>query len=205
MTEAEWLAGDDPLRMLEYLRDQSHDRKVRLFACACCRTKWALLSDEACRVGIAQAERFADGVATRQAIKKTRRTVWDCSHVPHAMAVWHAADLWAWQGAAATAEALAPRIGSDRDAQGMEVQCELLRDIFGNPFRPVAVDPEWLTSTVVALARGVYDDRAFDRLPILADALQDAGCEDADILAHCRGDGPHVRGCWVVDLMLGKT
>ena len=87
----------------------------------------------------------------------------------------------------------------------MEVQCELLRDIFGNPFRPVAVDPEWLTSTVVALARGVYDDRAFDRLPILADALQDAGCEDADILAHCRGDGPHVRGCWVVDLMLGKT
>ena len=80
-----------------------------------------------------------------------------------------------------------------------------LRDIFGNPFRPVAVDPTWLTSTAVALARGIYDDRAFDRLPILADALQDAGCENADVLDHCRGPGPHVRGCWVVDLVLGKS
>jgi len=83
-------------------------------------------------------------------------------------------------------------------------QVSLLRDIFGNPFRPVAVDPEWLTSTVVALARGIYDDRAFDRLPILADALQDAGYENEDVLNHCRGPGPHVRGCWVVDLLLGK-
>ena len=85
------------------------------------------------------------------------------------------------------------------------LQRSLLFDIFGNPFRPVAIDPDWLTSTVVALARGIYDDRAFDRLPILADALQDAGCENADVLTHCRGDGPHVRGCWVVDLLLGKT
>ncbi|WP_246173617.1 hypothetical protein [Limnoglobus roseus] len=83
-------------------------------------------------------------------------------------------------------------------------QAWLLRDIFGNPFRPVACDPAWRTSTAVGLAEVIYDDRAFDRLPILADALQDAGCEDADILAHCRGDGPHVRGCWVVDLVLGK-
>ncbi|MBX3398315.1 MAG: hypothetical protein KF873_06205 [Gemmataceae bacterium] len=80
-----------------------------------------------------------------------------------------------------------------------------MRDIFGNPFRPVAVDPAWLTSTAVAIAQGIYDDRAFDRLPILADALQDAGCENADILAHCRSEGPHVRGCWVVDLVLGKS
>jgi hypothetical protein len=81
----------------------------------------------------------------------------------------------------------------------------LISDIFGNPFRPVAVDPAWRTSTTVGIARGIYDDRAFDRLPILADALQDAGCENADILDHCRGDGPHVRGCWVVDLVLGKS
>jgi len=86
----------------------------------------------------------------------------------------------------------------------MAAQSQLLRDIFGNPFRPVTVDPEWLTSTVVALARGIYDERAFDRLPILADALQDAGCETADVLDHCRGPGPHARGCWVVDLLLGK-
>jgi hypothetical protein len=84
------------------------------------------------------------------------------------------------------------------------VQCMLLRDVFGNPFRSVAVDAAWLTSDVVALARGIYDERAFDRMPILADALQDAGCDNDDILTHCRGSGPHVRGCWVVDLLLGK-
>jgi hypothetical protein len=76
---------------------------------------------------------------------------------------------------------------------------------FGDVRRPVAVDPAWLTSTVVSLAEGIYAERAFDRLPILADALQDAGCEVADMLEHCRGPGPHVRGCWVVDLLLGKT
>ncbi|OWK45371.1 hypothetical protein FRUB_01702 [Fimbriiglobus ruber] len=80
----------------------------------------------------------------------------------------------------------------------------LLRDIFGNPFRPPSVDPAWLTSTVLALARQMYDARDFALIPILADALQDAGCDSDDILAHCRGDGPHVRGCWVVDLLLGK-
>ena len=81
----------------------------------------------------------------------------------------------------------------------------ILRDIIGNPFRPVVVDLGWLTSTVLALATGIYADRAFDRMPILADALQDAGCDNDDMLTHCRGDGPHVRGCWVVDLLLGKS
>jgi hypothetical protein len=81
----------------------------------------------------------------------------------------------------------------------------MLHCIFGNPFRPVSFDPNWRTSTVVALAEGVYADRAFDRLPILADALEDAGCGHPDILAHCRGPGPHARGCWVVDLVLGKS
>jgi hypothetical protein len=69
----------------------------------------------------------------------------------------------------------------------------------------VTLDPSWRTSTVVALAEGIYADRAFDRLPILADALQDAGCGNEDMLAHCRSDGPHARGCWVVDLILGKS
>ena len=82
--------------------------------------------------------------------------------------------------------------------------CELLRDIFGNPFRATAFDPSWRTSTASAIARGMYESRDFSAMTILADALQDAGCEDADTLAHCRGDGPHVRGCWVVDLVLGR-
>jgi hypothetical protein len=80
-----------------------------------------------------------------------------------------------------------------------------LRDIFGNPFRPVAFEPNWRTSTVVAIARSVYESREFAPIPLLADALQDAGCENEEILKHCRSAGPHVRGCWVVDLILGKN
>jgi hypothetical protein len=80
----------------------------------------------------------------------------------------------------------------------------LLRDIFGNPFRPVTAAPVWLTPTVVSLAHGIYDDRAFDQLPILADALEDAGCTDTTVLDHLCGPGPHVRGCHVVDALIGK-
>jgi len=83
-------------------------------------------------------------------------------------------------------------------------QPKWLRDIFGYPFRPVTIDPAWRTSTAVSVAQGVYTERAFDRLPILADALEDAGCTNADILNHCRQPGEHVRGCWCVDLVLGK-
>jgi hypothetical protein len=80
----------------------------------------------------------------------------------------------------------------------------VLRDIIGNPFRPVTADPSWLTIIAVGLALYIYAERAFDRLPILADALEEAGCDNPDVLSHLRGDGPHVRGCWVVDLLLGK-
>ena len=85
-----------------------------------------------------------------------------------------------------------------------ELHCHLLRDIFGNPFWPVSFNREWHTSTAVAIAKGMYESRDFSPMPILADALQDAGCENEDILNHCRSDGPHVKGCWVVDLVLGK-
>ncbi len=88
----------------------------------------------------------------------------------------------------------------------MAAQVLIVRDIFGIlPFRNLPFAPAWRTSTVVALADGIYQDRAFDRMPILADALEDAGCDNEDILDHCRGDGPHVRGCWVVDLVLSKN
>jgi hypothetical protein len=86
-------------------------------------------------------------------------------------------------------------------------QSSLLRDIFGNPFRPVTFDPAWLTwhdGLIVSMARKMYDRRDFSDTPVLADALEDAGCTDANILGHLRGPGPHVRGCWVVDLVLGK-
>jgi hypothetical protein len=83
-------------------------------------------------------------------------------------------------------------------------QVLFLRDIFGNPFRPIAIDPSWLTPTVKALAQKTYDNCNFDRLPLLADELVKSGCADEEILGHLRGPGPHVRGCWAVDLVLGK-
>jgi hypothetical protein len=85
------------------------------------------------------------------------------------------------------------------------IQPTLLREVFGNPFSPVTLNPSWLAPTVLTLANGIYEEKAFDRMPILADALQDAGCDNEDILNHCRQPGEHVRGCWVVDLLTGWT
>ena len=106
----------------------------------------------------------------------------------------------------ACSEAHQAAYGVERLAQSL-----LLRDIIGNPFRPVAIDPAWLTPNVVDIARTIYQDRELPsgvlnrvRLAILADALMDAGCDNSDILDHCRSSGPHVRGCWVIDLILGK-
>jgi len=87
-------------------------------------------------------------------------------------------------------------------------QADVLRDLLGLlPFRSIAMEQNWLAwnnGTVPKLARAIYEERSYDRLPILADALEDAGCTNADILSHCRQPGEHCRGCWVVDLLLGK-
>src|SRR5262249_12456952 len=96
----------------------------------------------------------------------------------------------------------------DRGLVEEKPDADLLREIFGNPFRAFSVDSPWLKwnrGAVANLAQSIYDDRTFEQMPILADALEEAGCTDADILSHCRGPGPHVRGCWVVDLLLGKS
>lgn len=129
----------------------------------------------------------------------------------------------AWDAADAAAEAVALLHAACDDwdspdpayneafAKERACQAYLLHDIFGNPFRPAALDSAWRTPTVVSLAQTAYDERTLpagtldpDRLAVLADALEDAGCDNADILSHLRGEGPHVRGCWVVDLLLGK-
>ncbi|MBP3955563.1 hypothetical protein J8F10_09745 [Gemmata sp. G18] len=83
-------------------------------------------------------------------------------------------------------------------------QAMLVREVFGNPLHSVVFSPDLCTNTVLTLAQQMYEGREFSAMPILADALQDAGCDDTDVLDHCRGSGPHVRGCWVVDLILGK-
>ena len=105
--------------------------------------------------------------------------------------------------------AMIPRHERDGDTAKYPIAAEvvpLVCDIFGNPFRPVNFDPAWRTSTAVTLATQMYESREFGATPILADALQDAGCDNDDILAHCRdATQVHVRGCWVVDLVLGKS
>jgi hypothetical protein len=100
-------------------------------------------------------------------------------------------------------EEQAVEVQRDHDAF-MEDHTNFLRDIFGNPFRPVTVDSSWLTAKVKTLAQTIYTDRTFDQMPILGDALEEAGCANPEILGHCRRPGPHVRGCWALDLVLGK-
>jgi hypothetical protein len=95
-------------------------------------------------------------------------------------------------------------MGEDFVARGPVLAHATLLEVFGNPFQPVAFKSSWRTDTAVSLARTMYESRDFNAMPILADALQDAGCDNDDVLNHCRGDGPHVRGCWVCDLVLGK-
>jgi hypothetical protein len=120
-------------------------------------------------------------------------------------------NVWSATKEAAWGDAFAAGVWAGFDQAGfiaaMVEQCDLLRDIIGNPFRPIAVEPGWLSwndGTIPKLAQAIYEERMFDCLPILADALEEVGCSDPDLLGHLRGPGPHVRGCWVVDLILGR-
>jgi hypothetical protein len=110
---------------------------------------------------------------------------------------------WANDDSGAASPDDSPASQALREAH-LRLQESIFRDIVGHPFRPVEFDPRWRTTDAVGLARAAYEDGAFERLPLLADALMDAGCDDGAILGHCRGPGPHARGCWVVDLVLGK-
>ena len=229
MTEAEWLAGRDPQPMIESLRGELSERKLRLFACACCyRVGWLLLDDRSWDA-LAVGERHAEGRATDEELMGASGTaagvfqelrinpeglaagaVSLATGAAHEGLVAMFPAEWAIVSGGPLVARLA--VGAAHQAadasldRGEEcaAQADLLRDIFGNPFRPVAFDPNWRTSDVLALARGIHNQRAFDRMPILADALQDAGCDNPAILDHCRGDGAHARGCWVVDLVLEK-
>jgi hypothetical protein len=216
--------------MLEFLRGGLPDRKLRLFAVAGVRPFWDLLIDPRSREAVLRAELVADDRQATDSLIETHRRAWEAvpqlpsdrsTHVSAARAAGRTAANDALDASSLTwnevvglhADLWEERGSSDDEmydlhwkgkAEGERFLSGLVRDVFGNPFRPAALDPEWLTSTVAALASRMYESRDFGAMPILADALQDAGCTNDDILDHCRGDGPHVRGCWVVDLVLGK-
>lgn len=216
MTEAEWLASTDPRLMLEFLRDKASDRRLRLFACAYCRV---VRGTEHLGPGaaVAVAERYADGLASDEDLAFERRGV----PFPDNYSEWvlaQSAYNGAWEGVDWMTSALHV-MKIDPDALRhcpfpldyiVEHALLLLRDIFGSlPFRPPPrlsrAVLAWNDGTVRKIAEGIYAERAFDRLPILADALLDAGCDNEELIAHCRSAGPHVRGCWVLDTILGKT
>jgi hypothetical protein len=272
MTEAEWLACHDPNRMLEFLRGKVSDRKLRLFAVACCMTVWDLLPDEITREAVRLALRAAEGQsepaerhrlaqaihpalntrygvflcggcqgsgATYAAMAATAalddnftftwymgpnpsetHSVWDCVASARAQTVkervW--AERWqewepsgdeaeeepddAWQEQTQDAGYAAEE---EEQKAAQADHARLLRDITGPSIRgEILFPPAWRTPTALSLADAFYNDGRAIFLSILADALEDAGCTDAAILDHCRGPGPHVRGCWVVDLLLGK-
>jgi len=219
MTEAEWLASSDPESMLStHLRGVASDRKLRLFAVACCRRIWHLFHDRRSQSAIEVAEKYADEAASVDDLLHAYGNGWAAhSAAFEAKGKERSCLEWVAQFAADRISFFAARRASrfariaagDHSDHGPEhvAQANLLREIFANEYRPAPVEPAWMVwndGTISNLAQSIYADRAYNRLPILADALEDAGCDNADILAHCRQSGEHVRGCWVVDLLLGK-
>lgn len=213
MTEAEWLECTDPFKMWLMLENRATSRKRRLFGCACCRFIWDLLVDERSRCALEVAETFADGVVgeeerrTAQQAAQLAALCFTKTHTPdyrRRAAADAAARVSRKKGASQSAWAAASASGSVVGKR----ESGVLRDLFGNSFHPLPIlDLRWLAwndGTSHRIAEGIYGERAFDRLPILADALEKAGCTNTDILNHCRQPGEHVRGCWVIDLILGK-
>jgi hypothetical protein len=212
MTEADWSASADPKAMLEFLRadGRAGERKQRLFAVACCRRLGPLLRDARLRGAVEAAERAADG-DRRGLARAYRLAVYGLrAAAEHRAGAAVCAASCAALGAVHAHAASAADVVSTwaaRAGEGPDVQASLLRELYGNPLRPVHLDPAWLAwglGTVAKMARVVSDERRFDELPILADALEEAGCQDADILTHCRQGGGHLPGCWVLDAVLGK-
>ncbi len=213
MTEQEWLACGETTRMLAYLQGKASERKLRLFAVACCRRVWPLLSDKRGRRAVEANEKYADqligtgslqkiGYEAKRAIRSASGTaIW--AHRAASLAIDSIGSSPTLIGSAILTADAARLAAHDAGAEPI-IQAQLIRCIFGNPFHSATVDPNWFTSTVTSLAQGIYEEHAFDRLPILADALEDAGCDNADILNHCRQPDEHIRGCWAVDLILGK-
>jgi hypothetical protein len=232
--EKDWLTSDDPECLLELLIYELRvaERKLRLFACACCE-RISQYVDPSLVVLLGLAERYADGLidafemtAAHDSARRQFGT-WDTND-PHYRpreaaneAFILAAEVcpersnphrnhlvpFAYESSGLAAITL-EHASRSYDALRNESahQCILLHEIFGNPFRPVTFHVAWRTTDVMILARGIYHEKDFDRIPILADALQEAGCNNDDLLNHLRDtSATHVRGCWALDLVLGKA
>ena len=212
MTQQEWLASKDPMAMMDHLKIQFHqpsDRKLRLFACACCRLTQSMHYPRAQAVVKVAEEASEEPKITRslhrrlsearQSIDAIRGWFWCVTCLDIAVGL---RQTLYWE---------CTERGDYGDAGGTDRSqiANLARDIFGNPFHPVILNPSWLiwhSGLLVSMARRMYDSRDFSDIPVLADALEEAGCTNPDVLSHCRQQGAiHVRGCWLIDLLLNKA
>jgi hypothetical protein len=224
-----WAEARDLKVLLRSLPRKYSRRKLRLFACGCCyRVRDRFQGEEFWEL-VLLCERLADGRVSRQEVKRLTHDIQEVgSHNSLGFdASLYAAgecNFWgsqrvdrytAWDAERA-ADACA-RYAAGRSTpypEGQEPppeylaesanQCAVLRDLFGDPLPAATFAPRWRTPTVLALAEGAYEERDFARLPVLADALEDAGCADGAVLGHCRAGGEHHRGCWVIDVVLRK-
>lgn len=230
MDEAMWLACADPIPMLSFWKEKASDRKLRLFSMVCCWRVRHFCTSECGRRAFDVADRFVEGLASDAEREETRlaleamlaaeqRKPFDPgNHVgSNYYAHWVVAcalmdEGWFSTNALYSARNVAYDKGGDEGMKREEaVLAAAVRDIFGNPFRSFTFDPAWRTSTVTGIAQAAYEERHLPsgeldptRLAILADALEDAGCTDRQILDPLREPGPHVRGCFAVDLLLAK-
>lgn len=214
MTEAEWLAIRSPAVLLDGVRAQHPRlpfRKLRLYLCACSRCLPDFTTAERLPEAVEAIEAFADGLTGLDQLNIARATIKGSpSHRDVRGRFWRLCEcvlssnslLWD------AVKQVANLAFATRAEQA--ILCTFVRDILGNPFRPVTLDPALPTPLVASLAQAAYDERHLpsghldaERLGVLADALEDVGA-DAALLEHLRAPGPHVRGCWVVDLLLGE-
>jgi hypothetical protein len=234
MTEQEWLVCDNPELMLQYLQGRASDRKLRLLAVACCRRAGELLrADKHFPALLSFIECLADGdgqqvgpltpaAGDEEDDPVTIRFSSDAMlalapSVPYGepnplftlrgSLLYNNSWVAAWNTISCLVFQATQGRGTEYDPGSLPFLTEEIRDIFGNPFRSIAIASSslrWNDTTIPRIARAIYEKQAFGDFPILADALEDAGCNDSVILEHLRGPGPHVRGCWAVDLLLDK-
>jgi GGDEF domain-containing protein len=224
------VASNSPEEMLWCLRETASDRLLRLFACGCCRRIWSSLEAEAGRRAIEASESFAEGKSDWYALSSAEADVWKARVSSSWLALWAAAeaagpDPWhaarwvpAWAAEAAAEKAARLALGRADSARGEEIaaeawqqerrsQCAVFRDLFDRPERLFAGRPAWLVTRnqrLVDAAHALCDQGRFNELPSLVPALEAARCDDPEVLAHCTQAGEHFRGCWVLDLILGK-
>lgn len=229
MTELEWLKNTEPYKLLSHVglrrKVRPTPRKLRLCGCECVNLIMDHLEDERSIQAVRIAEQFADGKVSLRELRAAGRQAKAAADEAQRQESRPPVTTFRRTFAASAAHRLTHvpqtdevykcrRMVSDvlysisraapHDPIHSEMQSKIIKDIFGSPSRVNTINSAWLTSTVLALAQGIYDEKAFDRMPILADALQDAGCDSEEILKHCRDSAEHWRGCWVVDLVLEK-